>query len=90
MHTDGSPLQPTLSWRKHCVACGSKKAKRWGEGRTTLAKFCPNEACGLHGIPHLVAVKTVVTIDRLGRQHVAHKETAIRRRPTFTSEPTPA
>lgn len=90
MHVDQGPYRPSLSWRTHCVACGSKKDKRWGEGRTSLAKFCPNKVCSLHGIPHLVAVKTVVTIDRLGRSHVSHREAAVRRRPTFTPDSVPA
>lgn len=76
----------TLSWRTHCPSCGHRKSKRWGEGRTSLSKFCANEGCGLFGIPHLVSVKTVVTIDRLGRPHVRHKEMAIRRRPTFSPD----
>lgn len=60
--------------RTHCSGCGTQKAKRWGEGRLTLTKFCPNEACTLYGLPHLVTIAKVVTIDRLGREHVAHKE----------------
>lgn len=72
------------SWRTHCQGCGQRKAKRWGAGRLTLAKFCPNEACRLFGIPQLVTIRTVVTIDRFGRRHTAHKEVAIRRRPQFT------
>jgi len=74
---------PHLSWRTHCTQCGSKKTKVWGPGRTTLSKHCPNKACGMFGVPQLVTVKTIVTFDRLGRRHVAHKEVAIRRRPTF-------
>jgi hypothetical protein len=72
-----------LSWRTHCPGCGGKKSKRWGEGRQTLTKFCENPACSLFGIPNLVSVKTVVTIDKLGRPHVSHKEMTVRRRPTF-------
>lgn len=82
--------RPHLSWRTHCSACGSRKAKVWGPGRTTLSKHCPNESCGMHGLPQIVTVRTVVTFDRLGRRHVAHKEVAIRRRPTFTPPSEPA
>lgn len=88
MHSEDSPLRPTLSWRTHCTVCGQKKEKRWGEGRTTLAKFCPNNVCRMFGIPNLVSVRTVVTFDRLGRPHVSHKEMTIRRRPTFQPRPT--
>jgi hypothetical protein len=86
MHLSEKPL----SWRTHCIGCASKKEKRWGEGRSTLAKFCPNPQCTLFGVPNLVAVKKIVTIDRLGRPHVAHKEMAVRRRPTFTPDGVPA
>ncbi len=79
--------RPALSWRTHCTACGTKKSKVWGPGRSTLAKHCPNTLCHMHGIPQLFSVKVVVTFDRLGRRHIAHKEFAVRRRPTFPSPP---
>lgn len=62
--------------RTHCPGCGSRKAKRWGERRLTLTKFCPNDSCSLFGVPYLVAVGTVVTIDRDGRQRVTQRELA--------------
>lgn len=85
MHMVGSPFHAPagLSWRTHCPGCGQKKAKRWGERRETLAKYCANEQCQLFGIPNMVALKKVVTFDRLGRPHVSHKEMVVRRRPTF-------
>lgn len=83
MHGEDAPQRH--SWRTHCTACGEKKAKVWGPGRTTLAKHCPNQACYQHGLPQLFAVKTIVTFDRLGRRHTAHKEFTVRRRPQFTA-----
>jgi len=87
MHsTSGAPS----SRRTHCSHCGTRKAKRWGDGRVTLTKFCPNDSCTLFGLPHLVAVATVVTIDRLGRRHIAHKEMATNRpSEPFSPEETP-
>lgn len=84
MRSEDSPLRASLSWRTHCNVCGTKKEKRWGEGRTTLAKFCANGDCRMFGIPNLVSVRTVVTFDRLGRPHVSHREMAVKRRPTFS------
>lgn len=78
-----SPSAAALSWRTHCRLCGSRKTKVWGNGRLTLAKHCPNQGCEMFGIPQLYSVKTVVTFDRLGRRHVAHREFTVRRRPQF-------
>jgi hypothetical protein len=81
--------RPHLSWRTHCTQCGVRKAKVWGPGRTTLSKHCPNQTCGMFGIPQLVTVRTIVTIGPDGKRHVSHKEVAIRRRPTFAAPEAP-
>jgi hypothetical protein len=81
--TESGSAPVTRSWRTHCRACGSRKAKVWGPNRSTLSKHCPNEACTVYGVPQLFAVQTVVTIDRLGRRHVSHRELTVRRRPQF-------
>lgn len=85
---DASPQR--LSWRTHCRACGSRKKKVWGPGRTTLSKHCPNDACGMFGAPQMCLVQTVVTFDAQGKRHVSHKEVAVRRRPTFDAPSAPA
>ena len=77
----------SLSWRTHCGVCGGKKEKRWSADKLSLAKYCATSTCRLFGIPILVSVQRVVTIDRLGRPHIRHQEVAIRRRPTFTIDP---
>lgn len=84
--TASPPSRELRSWRTHCNACGERKVKVWGAGRATLSKHCPNDKCHMHGIPQLFAVKTVITFDRLGRRHTAHKEFTVRRRPQFSTD----
>lgn len=83
MHMDEVSSR-NLSWRTHCGVCGGRKAKRWSDDRLHLAKYCQTPECRLFGIPNLVSIQRVITIDRLGRLHVRHQEVAVRKRPTFS------
>ena len=83
---NGGQARP-LSWRTHCGVCGGKKAKRWSADKLALAKYCQNPDCRLFGMPNLVSIQRIITIDRLGRRHVRVEEVLVRRRPTFTIDP---
>lgn len=82
----GGTARP-LSWRTHCGVCGMKKARRWSADKLALAKYCQNQSCRLFGMPNLVSIQRIITIDRLGRRHVRVEEILVKKRPTFTIDP---